>query len=105
MDSQQARTGSGKALPASGTPPLKPKAGLNGPPAGHAYAAGGIAAGSSIYNPDPMNLGLNGMPLVPGALGEAAMPLTVVNDAGGLAGGVITNNVMARCSCRSLEIR
>jgi hypothetical protein len=70
-------------------------AGIGATLTGHAYAAGGIAAGSSIYNPDPMNLGLNGMSLVPGALGEAAMPLTVVNDAGGLAGGVITNNVMA----------
>jgi hypothetical protein len=35
------------------------------------------------------------MSLVRGTLGEAAMPLTVVNDAGGLAGGVITYNVIA----------
>lgn len=69
-------------------------AGIGATLTGHAYAEGGIAAGSSIYNPDPMNLGLNGMSLVPG-VGEAAMPLTVVNDVGGLAGGVITNNVMA----------
>lgn len=70
-------------------------AGIGATLTGHAYAAGGIAAGSSIYNPAPKNLGLNGMSLVPGTLGEAAMPLTVVNDAGGLAGGVITNNIMA----------
>jgi RHS repeat-associated protein len=70
-------------------------AGIGATLSGHAYLAGGIAAGSSIYNPDPMNLGLNGMSLVPGIVGEAAMPLTVVNDVGGLAGGVITNNVMA----------
>jgi hypothetical protein len=42
-----------------------------------------------------MNPGLNGLSLVPGTLGVAAMPLTVVKDAGGLAGGVITNNIMA----------
>jgi RHS repeat-associated protein len=70
-------------------------AGIGATLSGHAYLAGGIAAGSSIYNPDPMNIGLNGMSLVPDVLGEAAMPLTVLNDAGGLAGGVITNNVMA----------
>jgi RHS repeat-associated protein len=70
-------------------------AGIGATLSGHAYVAGGIAAGSSVYNPDPMNLGLNGMSVVPGILGEAAMPLTVVSDVGSLSGGVVSNNIFA----------
>lgn len=49
---------------------------------------------SSMYNPDPINLGLNGISLVP-VVGEAAMPLTGINDVGGVLGGVVKNNIMA----------
>jgi RHS repeat-associated protein len=62
---------------------------------GHAYFAGGITAASSVYNPEPMNLGLNAMSFIPGTLGESAAPLTLVMDGGTMAGGVITNNIMA----------
>jgi RHS repeat-associated protein len=57
--------------------------------------AKGAAIGSGFYDPSPMNLLLNGGSLVPGTLGEAFGPITVVYDAGGLAGGVVTNNIMA----------
>lgn len=62
---------------------------------GHDALAKGTALGSGYYDPSPLNLLLNGGSLVPGTFGEAFGPITVVNDAGGLAGGVIMNNVMA----------
>ena len=62
---------------------------------GHDGLAKGASIGSGFYDPSPMNLLLNGGSLVPGTLGEAFGPITVVYDAGGLAGGVVTNNIMA----------
>jgi hypothetical protein len=69
-------------------------AGIGATLARHTYLSGGLGMLSSMYNPDPLNIALNGIGLSPG-VGDVAVPLTVVNDAGGLAGGVITNNVMA----------
>jgi hypothetical protein len=61
---------------------------------GHDTVAHGAAITSGAYDPSPINLGLNAGSLVPGTFGEAFGPLTVVYDAGGMAGGFLTNNVM-----------